>query len=55
MRIITLKFANRCTETRQYLKAGDVVLYNPSSKKVWSQKSSKYQKFISKTNKKLIV
>lgn len=55
MRIITLKFANRCAETRLYLKAGDVVLYNPSSKKVWSQQSSKYQKFINKTSKKVTV
>jgi hypothetical protein len=45
MRVITAKFASRCTETGQYIRAGEVCLFNPATKKTWSMSSKKFNLF----------
>jgi len=49
LKIITAKYGSRCAETRKAIQAGDIVLWNPSSKRTWSSDSKKYNHFI--TNK----
>ncbi len=45
-KIITAKYGSRCAETRKAIKAGDIVLWNPSSKRTWCRDSKKYNNFI---------
>lgn len=49
LKIITAKYGSRCAETRKRIKAGDTILWNPSSKRTWCSDSKKYNHFI--TNK----
>jgi hypothetical protein len=49
LRVITAKYGSGCAETRKAIKAGDIVLWNPSSKRTWCSDSKKYNNFI--TNK----
>ncbi len=49
LKIITAKYGSRCAETKKRILAGDIILYNPSSKRTWCSDSKKYKSFI--TNK----
>lgn len=46
LKVITAKFGSRCAETKKSIKAGDIILYNPSTKRTWCADSKKYQSFI---------
>ena len=45
LKIITAKYGSRCAETRRPIKAGDIILYNPSTKRTWCNTSKKYNLF----------
>lgn len=50
LKIITAKYGSRCAETRKAIKAGDIVLWNPSSKRTWCSVSKKYNHFLTMRN-----
>lgn len=45
-RVITAKFGSKCAETKKRIKSGDIILYNPATKRTWCSDSKKYQSFI---------
>lgn len=47
LKIITAKYGSRCRETRRRIIAGEVILFNPSSKATYCAESKKYQGFVS--------
>lgn len=46
LKVITAKFGSKCAETKKRIKAGDIILYNPSTKRTWCAESKKYGAFI---------
>jgi hypothetical protein len=46
LKVITAKYGSRCAETKKSIKAGDIILYNPSTKRTWCAESKKYGAYI---------
>lgn len=45
-RIINARFPSRCAETGEFIDEGDSILWYPETKRVYSESSSEYQRFM---------